>query len=83
VVGGRQNIIPEVAEFEIKCNKCGKTYKMYAKLVRNPQIDKDLQKQGKLAYPKDNKLKCDCGFEIDLTGIRNELESKIGRKIVL
>ena len=83
VVGGRQNLVPEVVEFDVKCTQCGKLYKIYAKLVKNPQIDKDLQKQGKLAYPKDNKLKCDCGFEIDLTGIRNELESKVGRKIVL
>jgi len=82
-VSGRQNIVPEVAEFEVKCAKCGKTHKMYAKLANKPQIDKDLQKQGKLAYPKDNKLKCDCGFEIDLTGLRNDLESKVGRKIVL
>ena len=81
--GQQQKIVPEVAEFEVKCPKCGNVHKVYAKLVDNPKIDQDLQKQGKIPYPKDNKLKCDCGFEVDLTGIRNDIETKVGRKIVL
>lgn len=82
-VGAQQKIVPEVAEFEVKCPQCGNVYKIYAKLADNPQIDKDFRKQGKLAYPKDNKLKCNCGFEIDLTGIRNDIENKVRKKIVL
>ena len=82
-VGGQQQIVPEVVEFEVKCPQCGNAYKLYAKLVANPKIDKDFQKQGKLPYPKDNKFKCTCGFEIDLTGIRNDIEAKVGKKIVL
>lgn len=82
-VGAQQKIVPEVAEFEVKCPQCGNVYKMYAKLVDNSQIDKDFQKQGKLAYPKDNNLKCNCGFEIDLSGIRNDIESKVRKKILL
>lgn len=76
-------VVPEVAEFEVKCPQCGKARKLYAKLVDNPKIDKDFQKQGKIAYPKDNKLKCDCGFEIDLSGIRNDIEAKIGKKLIV
>lgn len=81
--GRKQKIVPEVAEFEIKCPQCGNSRKFYAKLVDNQKIDKDFQRQGKLPYPKDNKFKCNCGFEIDLTGMRNDIETKVGKKIVL
>lgn len=73
----------EVAEFETKCPQCGKVHKLYAKFVPDPKIDDDFQKRGITAYPKDNRLKCDCGFEIDLSGIRNDIEVKVGRKLVL
>lgn len=84
-VGGQQKmkIVPEVVEFEVKCHQCGNVHKLYAKLVDNPKIDKELQGKGKLPYPKDNKFKCNCGFEIDLTGIRNDMETKVGKKIIL
>ncbi|MFC1972383.1 ATP-dependent Clp protease proteolytic subunit [Chloroflexota bacterium] len=72
----------EVGELKVKCSKCGKVSEIYAKFVDNPKIDADFQKKGSIAYPKDNKLKCDCGFEIDLSGIRNELEVKVGKKIL-
>ena len=72
----------EVAEIQTKCPQCGKTHKLYAKFVNDPQIDKDLQKKGSVAFPKDNKLKCSCGYEIDLGGIKNDLESKVGKKII-
>jgi hypothetical protein len=75
--------IAEAAEFETKCPRCGKVHKLYAKLVDNPKIDTDFQKKGDIAYPKDNKLQCDCGFEIDLSGIRNEIEARVGKKLVL
>ncbi len=73
----------EVVEFETKCPKCGKVHKLYAKFVDDPKIDDDFQKKGNVAYPKDNKLKCDCGFEMDLGGIRNEIEVKIGKKLIV
>jgi hypothetical protein len=78
-----QMIKAEVAEFEVKCQRCGKHHKLYAKFVPKKDIDEDFNKKGVIAYPKDNKLKCDCGFEIDLSGIRNEMEIKVGRKIVV
>ena len=73
----------EVAELETKCPKCGKVHKLYAKFVDNPRIDKDFQKKGSIAYPKNNKLKCGCGFEIDLSGIRNQIEVEIGKKVIV
>jgi len=74
--------IPEVAELETKCPQCGKVHKLYAKFVDNPKIDKDFQQKGCIAFPKDNKLKCDCGYEIDLGGVRNDIESKAGKKLI-
>lgn len=71
-----------VANLDIDCPKCGKSHKIYAKLVDDPKIDVDLQKKGRVAYPKDNSLKCSCGFVIDLTGLRNEIETKTSKKIV-
>lgn len=81
-VGKMPTQAAQFAELEVRCNKCGKVHKIYTKFVDNPQIDKSLQKKGSVAYPKDNKLKCDCGFEIDLSGVRNEIEVKAGKKII-
>jgi hypothetical protein len=77
-----QGINAEIAEFEVKCPRCGKSYKVYAKFIAKKEIDEDFGKKGLIAYPKDNKLKCDCGFEIDLSGMRNDIEVKVGKKIV-
>jgi len=73
---------PEVVELEQKCQQCGKVHKIYAKLVDNPQIDKDFKSNGVAPFPKDNKLVCDCGFEMDLGGVRNEIEVKTGLKVL-
>lgn len=72
----------EIAELEQKCQQCGKIHKVYAKLADNPQIDKDFQSKGFIPFPKDNKLVCDCGFEMDLGGVRNEIEVKTGLKVL-
>ncbi len=74
--------VPEVAELDITCEKCGSKYKLYAKFIDNPKIDGELQNKGAIAFPQSNKLKCKCGYEIDLSGIRNEIETKIGSKII-
>lgn len=73
----------EVAEFDAKCPKCGKTHNLYAKFKDDAKIDEDFRKKGKAPYPKGDKLKCGCGFEIDLSGFRNDMEAKVGRKLVL
>lgn len=71
-----------VVEFDVKCSKCGKTYKLYGKFVNDPQIDKDMTAKGSIPFPQDNKLKCECGFEVDLSGLRNDIEVKIGKKLI-
>jgi hypothetical protein len=73
----------EVAEFEVVCPKCGKKYLMYAKFVDTPKIDKDFTTKGIKPFPKDGKVNCDCGFTIDISGLRNQLELQVGKKIII
>lgn len=73
----------DVVEIEQKCPKCGEVYKIYAKLVSNPQIDVDFKKKGFIPFPKNAKIICKCGFEIDLLGIKNQIEIETGRKIIV
>lgn len=73
----------DIAEIEQKCPKCGETYKIYAKFVPNPEIDVDFKNKGFIPFPKDAKIICKCGFEIDLLGIKNQIEMQTGRKIIV
>lgn len=72
----------EVVNLDITCQKCGKIHKLFAKFVDQEKIDKDFEKQGFKKFPAGNKLICDCKFEIDLTGVRNEVERQVGKKIL-
>ena len=73
----------EVVELEVKCQQCGELHRIYAKLVDNPKIDEDMQKKGEKPFPANGKLICKCGFEMDLTGIRNDIETQTGKKITI
>lgn len=73
---------PDVVAVEQKCPKCGKVHNIYGKFISDPKIDDDMRKKKLIPFPKDSKLKCDCGFEIDLAGIRNEIEVETGRKMI-
>ncbi len=72
----------EVARLNITCNKCGKIHKIYARFVNNSNIDKDLQLEGFIKFPSDNKIICSCGFEIDATGLKNDIETQVGKKML-
>ena len=37
------------------------------------KIDFEMQNQGKIPFPEDNVLLCECGRELDLSEIRNNL----------
>lgn len=63
---------PDVLELEIKCEQCGKTKYYYKNLKENKSIP-DLDKKGYLPLPDEEKIKCDCGNEIDLKKIHDEL----------
>ena len=74
---------PDVVNIGQKCPKCGASHQIYAMLAPNPQIDKDCRKKGLTPFPKDGKIKCACGFEIDLVGIKNQVETMSGRRIII
>lgn len=73
----------DVVEIEQKCPKCGLIYKIFAKLASNPQIDIDFKNKGLIPFPKDAKIACKCGFEIELLGIKNQIEMQTKRKIIV
>lgn len=73
---------PDVAEIKQICPKCGTPHKIYAKFVNNPKIDKDFQKKGFIPFPNNAKITCSCGYEIDLSGMKSQLEMQIKRKII-
>jgi hypothetical protein len=73
----------DVISFDVKCGKCGDVHRIYAKFTPNPTIDKDFKARGFEPFPKGNKLICKCGFEMDLTPQRNEIETNIGKKLIL
>jgi len=74
---------PDVVEFEQQCPKCGVKHRIYAMLAPNPEIDSDCKKRGLTPFPKYAKIKCGCGFEIELAGIKNQVETVSGRRIIL
>lgn len=75
--------MPAVVEIEQKCPQCNTVYQIYAKLVSDPKIDLDFKNKGFTPFPKNAKIKCKCGFEIDLLGIKNQIEIQTGRKFVI
>lgn len=75
--------VPDVVEIRQKCPKCGQAHKIYAKFVDNPKIDIDFQKKGFKPFPKNAKIICHCGFEIDLSGIKTQIEIQAKRKIII
>jgi hypothetical protein len=74
--------VPDVAEINQVCQKCGESYKIYAKFVNNPKIDKDFQAKGFIPFPNNAKITCSCGYEIDLSGIKSQIEMQAKRKII-
>ncbi len=73
---------PDVVEIKQDCPKCGQIHNIYAKFIDNPQVDKDFQKKGFKPFPDNAKITCNCGFEIDLSGIKNQIEIQTKRKII-
>jgi len=72
----------DLLEIDVQCQKCGTNHKVYAKFIDETKIDIDYKKKGIRPFPKDNMLICDCGFEMDLSGIEKDVESKMGKKII-
>jgi len=73
---------PDVAEVVHKCQNCGEEYRFFAKFKNDKKIDSDFTLRDFLPFPKDAKLKCNCGFETDLSGLKNQIETQVGKKIL-
>ncbi len=77
------NLPANALTVEAKCQKCAEVRKIYAKLDPDPDIDKQFREKGFEPFPKSNKLMCKCGYEIDLSGFRNEMEARTGKKFIV
>lgn len=64
---------PTVININLDCLNCGKHHEFYINLSQNPQIDFEMQNQGKIPFPDGNIFICECGEELDLSEIRNNL----------
>lgn len=71
------------AQLEIRCPQCGKVHKFYGKFAADPAVDRAMQSQGLKPIPKESKLVCECGYQIDLMGPINSIETKARRKLIV
>jgi hypothetical protein len=72
-----------VANATVECPKCKIIHEFYLKFSNNPKIDSIFKKKGIRPFPIDNIVKCSCGHEIDLSGLKHELEIQMGEKAIL
>ncbi|MCG8480185.1 MAG: ATP-dependent Clp protease proteolytic subunit [Spirochaetales bacterium] len=80
--GATANIQTPVAELNVTCPNCGIQHPLFARFGELPKkMRQDLEKNA-LEFPSNNKLVCQCGFQIDLSGLRNNIEKQVGRRIV-
>jgi len=72
----------DVIELDVDCPQCGIKHHLYGKFINDPKIDADFSVKGKNSILSGDKIHCKCGFEIDIFGLRNDIESKVGKKFV-
>jgi len=65
----------------ISCNQCGSDFPLYVNFSRDSRIDKELQEQGRLPFPKNSKIICECGEKLDLSEVRKQIEIDFGKFI--
>ncbi len=71
----------DVVEIAQTCPQCGKNHNIFCKLKKGVAMKPDHIAKGFVYYPNNDKIKCSCGFEIDLSGVRNQLEMQFGKKV--
>ncbi len=74
--------VPDIVEVEVKCPQCGNRYEVYGKFKNDKKIDDNMKKTKKLSITENTRIKCVCGFVIDLMGLKNDIENKINKKFV-
>jgi len=72
---------PDRVNIDLNCPQCGKQIQILAKFNKNKK-NTEIEKSPHTPFPKNDTIKCGCGFEINISGIRNELETKVGKKII-
>jgi hypothetical protein len=74
----------QVARIDHRCLKCQKQHQFYLKFDDNPAIDSDMQRSGLSAFPASGRFKCDnCGTDNDISAVKSNLETQIGRPAVI
>lgn len=73
---------PTVVEISQICTKCNTNHKIYAKLVNDLNIDKEMVKKGFIPFPTNGIMRCSCDNLIDLSEIKKDIESKLGNIII-
>ena len=68
---------PQVVQIDVKCQKCGREYSFYKKIVDNKSIDENMKKLNIIELPSEDIYKCECGHIMDLRAIKNEIAIKL------
>jgi hypothetical protein len=74
---------PVATDFETICPKCGARHAIFAMFVKDKKLTADYKNKGYKPFPKDGKIRCTCDFEIDLLGVKNQIELGTGKPIIL
>lgn len=59
----------------VVCENCGKEHRYYINLSGNPFIDMQLQSQDIFPLPVENIVVCDCGTELYLSEIKENISN--------
>ena len=63
-----------IMQIEIPCNKCGRKHNFYKKLSDDKNIDIEMEKKNVKPLPNEDQFACECGNNIDLKAIKNEID---------
>lgn len=70
-----------MVQIEHRCQRCNKTHLLYGKLTEDVNLEKMLLAKGFKPFPKNCKLQCECGFENDLTAVKNDIEKRTAKNL--
>lgn len=77
----QQNGEAAMVQIEHRCQRCSKTHLLYGKLTEDVNLEKILLAKGFKPFPKNCKLQCECGFENDLTAVKNDIEKRTAKNL--
>ena len=67
---------PSVAHISVECDKCGRYHEIYINITKNNSIDNELINKGLIPFPDNGVLVCECGNELNLNEITNNIYNK-------